>query len=307
MTHDAAGTKPSRLAPEGLLAPDLMKKLDQLELGSRLIHPGSAMGERVARRRGFGMEFSEHKGYAPGDDFRTIDWNVYARLDEFVVKIFESEENLAVCILADASASMDFGTGPTKWEFAARLAAALGYIALVNRDSLATVLFSDRLQERFDGVRGRAHLRRMLRLLAETSPAGRSDFSQALRAAGRQLHHPGLCFVISDFCAADDLEEALRGLIFHGHEVVAVHVTDPVEADPGLEGEIDLQDAETGELVPMTVRGDTARRYREAFETRCRQVARACAAYDATYLRVSTMDSIEHTLLYRLRRLNIVR
>jgi len=121
-----------------------------------------------------------------------------------------------------------------------------------------------------------------------------------------QLHRPGVCFVVSDFCAADDLTEALKGLVYYGHEVVALHVTDPAEADPGLEGEIDVEDAETGERVPVTVRGDTVRRYREAFERRCRAVASACAAYDAKYLRISTADALENVVLYRFRRERIV-
>jgi len=277
------------------------------------------MGERVSRSRGSGMEFADHKEYSPGDDFRMIDWNVYARLDEFVVKVFETEENLSVCILLDMSASMDFPAAPGraggKWAAAARLAAALGYVALVNRDALTMFLFADRLNRRFDAARGRGHLREMLHLLGTSVPAGPSDFRATLRTAGMQLHRPGVCFVISDFClstslgasgAADSLGDALKGLVFYGHEVAALHVVDPLEADPGLEGEIDVEDAETGELVPVTVKGDTVRRYREAFEKRCHAVAGACATYDAKYLRVSTTDSIENAILKRLRREGMV-
>ena len=305
MTNDSA---PTGLTPENLLAPGFMKKLERLRMCSRVIHPGASMGERVSRSRGSGMEFADHKEYSPGDDFRMIDWNVYARLDEFVVKIFETEESLGVAILLDSSASMDFGASrsSTKWTTAARLAATLGYIALVNRDALTMFLFADRLHRRFEAARGRGHLREMLRLLTDGEPQGQSDFRTALRAAGTQLHRPGVCFVVSDFCAADDLAEALKGLVYYGHEIVALHVVDPLEADPGLVGEIDVEDAETGELVPLTVKGDTVRRYREAFEKRCRAVAGACATYDAKYLRISTTDPLENIVLHRFRRESIV-
>ncbi len=298
------------LSADELLPTGFMRKLDRLRMCSRVIHPGASMGERVSRSRGSGMEFADHKEYSAGDDFRMIDWNVYARLDEFVVKIFETEENLSVCILLDTSASMDFPTTAAcvggKWMTAARLAAALGYVALVNRDALTMFLFADRLKSRLAATRGRGHLRQMLQILGVTAPAGESDFSATLRAAGAALHRPGVCFVISDFCAADRLSEALRGLVFYGHEVAALHVVDPLEADPGLQGEVDVEDAETGELVPVTVKGDTVRRYRDAFEKRCHAVAAACATYDAKYLRVSTTDSVENTVLQRLRREGLV-
>lgn len=296
------------IADDDLLSPPFMRKLQRLRMCSGVIHPGASMGERVSRARGSGLEFADHKEYSPGDDFRMIDWNVYARLDEFVIKLYETEENLSACIMLDASASMDFGASvsTSKWACAARMAAALGYIAMSNRDALTMFLFAGQLDSRFDASRGRGHLRQMLSLLSSASPAGRSDFQAAFRSAGVQLHRPGLCFVISDFCAADNLAESIKGLAYYGHEVVAIHIVDPLELDPGLEGEIDVEDAETGELVPVTVKGDTLRRYREAFEGRCRAVAAACATFDAKYLRVSTTDAIENTILFQLRREGVV-
>jgi uncharacterized protein (DUF58 family) len=298
------------LSADELLPAGFMRKLDRLRMCSRVIHPGASMGERISRARGSGMEFADHKEYSPGDDFRMIDWNVYARLDEFVVKVFETEENLSVCILLDASASMDFPSTSAcvgaKWIAASRLAAALGYVALVNRDALTMFLFADDLKSRLVAHRGRGHLRPMLQLLGVTAPAGQSDFSSTLRAAGASLHRPGVCFVISDFCASDNLGEALKGLVYYGHEVTALHIVDPLEADPELEGELDVEDAETGELVPVTVKGDTVRRYREAFEKRCHAVASACAMFDATYVRVSTTEAVENTVLRRLRREGMV-
>src|SRR3954449_10621803 len=92
-----------------LLPAGLMRKLERVRIVSRVMHPGASMGERMSRARGAGMEFADHKEYSAGDDFRMIDWNVYARLDEFVVRLYETEENLSVCVLVDASASMDFG------------------------------------------------------------------------------------------------------------------------------------------------------------------------------------------------------
>src|ERR1035437_1984103 len=122
---------------EEFVAPSLMRSVERVRILSRVMHPGASMGERMSKARGAGMEFADHKEYSAGDDFRMIDWNVYARLDEFVVRLYETEENLSVCIMVDASASMDFGGAlGTKWEAATRLAAGLGYVSLANRDSL---------------------------------------------------------------------------------------------------------------------------------------------------------------------------
>ncbi|MCL2640672.1 MAG: DUF58 domain-containing protein [Phycisphaerales bacterium] len=294
---------------DGGLSPGLMRKLEKLRIASKVMHPGASMGERMSRARGSGMEFADHKEYSSGDDFRMIDWNVYARLDEFVVRLYETEENLSVCILVDASASMDFGkneNGGGKWEIAKRLAAGLGYVAMANRDSLTMFLFAGKIDEKLEATRGKGHLRQMLSVLDTATPSGQSDFKTALRSAGSQLHRAGICFVISDFCGSGDLGEAIKGLAYYGHEVVILHVVDALEAEPELEGEVDVEDAETGEVVPMTVKGDTLAKYKEAFESRCRSVAAACAMYNAIYLRVATAESVENTILHRLRREGVV-
>jgi uncharacterized protein (DUF58 family) len=202
---------------------------------------------------------------------------------------------------------MDFGsTQSTKWTTAARLAAALGYVSLSNRDALTMFLFAGQIDQRMDAGRGRGHLRQMLSVLGAARPAGRSDFKTAFRSAGMQLHRPGVCFLISDFCGTGDVAEAIKGLVYYGHEVVALHVVDKFEVEPDLQGEIDVEDLETGEIVPVTVKGDTLARYREAFESRCRTVAAACATYNAAYLRVMTSDTVENIIVHRLRREGIV-
>ncbi|MCZ7644603.1 MAG: DUF58 domain-containing protein [Planctomycetota bacterium] len=293
---------PTRPAGGELLSAGFMKKLERLRLRARRQYPGASMGERMSRARGSGLEFADYKEYSPGDDFRNIDWKVYARLDELVVRTFETEENLPVTILLDASASMDFGGGEqSKWRMGCQLAAALGYAALSSRDALKVALFSERLRETFDAARGRGLARDLFALLDTAAPSGASDFPGAFRAAGLQQGRAGLYIVISDFCARAQLAEALKSLVHRGHELVGLHLVDPLEADPGLEGEVDLEDPETGELIPMTVKGETLERYRAAFEASCRDIAKAHAACNALYLRLSTDDPVEQLVLHRFR------
>lgn len=300
MTAKTLDTQPS--AYEDLLPSGFMKKLEKLRLLARRQYPGASMGERMSRTQGSGLEFADYREYSPGDDFRNIDWKVYARLDELVIRTFETEENLPAFIMLDSSASMDFGGPPlTKWQMGCRLAAALGYTALTSRDALSVVLFSDRLHDQFDATRGRGLSRDLLEILSQAQPEGKSDFRNAFGTAGQQQSRPGLCFLISDFCTTQNLGDALKGLVFNGYEVVALHLVDQREANPGLEGEVDIEDAETGELIPMTVMGDTVELYREAFEASCRDVAKAIATYNGIYMRLYTDLSVEQMVLHRFR------
>jgi uncharacterized protein (DUF58 family) len=113
-----------------LLPPDLLAQLERLELVTRKVFRGRMKGERRSKRKGQSVEFADFRSYAPGDDLRTIDWNLYARLDKLIVKLFLEEEDLHFYVLIDASRSMDFGE-PTKLEYAKQLAASLGFIGLV--------------------------------------------------------------------------------------------------------------------------------------------------------------------------------
>jgi uncharacterized protein (DUF58 family) len=290
-----------------LLSPSLLRSLDRMALQARRSYPGSSMGERLSSARGQGMEFSDYKEYSRGDDFRSIDWRIYARLNQLVVKTFETEENLPVLILLDCSASMDFGSAgrARKSELATALAGALGYIARVQKDNLSVFPFSNRLHEPFDATRQRG-TRALFEMLSALKPEGESSFVRTLRDASSRTR-PGICFVISDFCAPDTLDEGLKSLAFCGHELMALHVWDPLEANPALEGEVDIVDAESGEVIPMTVKGDTVQRYRDAFEAHCLKVAKTLSRYNARYLRVSTEESVEQIFLQRLRREGLVR
>src|SRR5215470_5273976 len=166
-----------------LLEPEFLGQLEQLELVTRKVFLGRMKGERRSKRKGQSVEFADYRNYVVGDDLRFLDWNLYARLDRLFLRLFMEEEDLHFYILIDNSLSMDFGD-PTKLQFAKQIAAALGFIGLVNLDRVMIEAFNNRLTQTMPALRGRRSLWRMLAFLQKLEPAGPSDLKQALRSFG---------------------------------------------------------------------------------------------------------------------------
>ena len=166
-----------------LLDPQFLARLEQLELSSRKIFQGRMKGERRSKRKGQSVEFADYRNYVVGDDLRFLDWNLYARLDRLFLRLFMEEEDLHVHVLVDNSLSMDFGT-PTKLHYARQVAAALGFIGLVNLDRVVVQAFNDRLTQTSPVLRGRRSLWRLLDFLGQVRPAGPSNLARALKDLG---------------------------------------------------------------------------------------------------------------------------
>src|ERR1043166_8298683 len=160
-----------------LLEPQFLHRLEQLELVSRKIFLGRMKGERRSKRKGQSVEFADYRNYVIGDDLRHLDWNLYARLDRLFIRLFMEEEDLHVYLLLDNSLSMDFGT-PTKLHYARQVAAALGFIGLVNMDRVVVEVFNERLTRSLPALRGRRSLWRLLTFLSQVEPAGPSNLTQ---------------------------------------------------------------------------------------------------------------------------------
>src|SRR5256885_3165334 len=164
-----------------LLDPDFLARLEQLELVSKKIFLGRMKGERRSKRKGQSVEFADYRNYVVGDDLRFLDWNLFARLDRLFIRLFMEEEDLHVYILIDNSLSMGFGS-PTQLHYAKQVAAALGFIGLVNLDRVMMEVFNDRLVQSLPAQRGRRSLWRVLDFLNKLEPAGPSDMATALRS-----------------------------------------------------------------------------------------------------------------------------
>src|SRR3954463_6697660 len=189
-------TTPTQSQP--LLDPKFLARLEQLELVSRKIFVGRMKGERLSKRKGQSVEFADYRNYVVGDDLRFRDWPLSPRLDKLFIRLFLEEEDLHVYFLIDNSLSMDFGD-PSKLRFAKQLAAALGFVGLVNSDRVMIEAFNDRLTQSMPPLRGRRSLWRMLNFLDKVEPAGPSNMARALRGFSLKCSGKGIVVVLSDF------------------------------------------------------------------------------------------------------------
>jgi len=234
---------------------ETLRKIRRIQIRTKTILESGIGGAYHAVFKGRGMEFAEVREYAPGDEVRTIDWNVTARMGAPYVKKFVEERDLTLLLLVDVSGSQQFGSQYLlKKDYAAELAAVLAFSAVANHDRVGAVLFSDRIEGYVPPGRGRDHALRIVRDLLAREPAGRgTDLAGALRFAQRVLRRRGIVAVVSDF-QAEGYEKAL-GALRRRHDVVALHVRDPREGDVPAAGLVAFTDPETGERVVA----DTAR------------------------------------------------
>jgi uncharacterized protein (DUF58 family) len=244
---------------------DFLKKLEYLDLIARRLVFGRQQALRQSVKKGASIEFKDFREYSPGDDPRTVDWSVYARLGELVIKLFRQEEELDLWILMDCSRSMDFG-GAGKFDHARRIAAALAYIGMCNMDSAGVVPFSDELATGRTRLRGRGKVFGLLDYLQGLRADGRTDLSSIMRKYVSRVRRPSLVVILSDFYGLQSACRAIDQLRFYKHQVFVIQIASPWELDPPIRGEMRLEDCETGEHEDLTVTDSMLRRYKEAFE-----------------------------------------
>ncbi len=234
---------------------ETLRKIRRIQIRTKVILESGIGGAYHAVFKGRGMEFAEVREYAPGDEVRTIDWNVTARMGTPYVKKFVEERDLTLLLLVDISGSLAFGSRYLlKRDYAAELAAVLAFSAVANHDRVGAVVFSDRIEGYVPPARGRDHALRIVRDLLAAEPKGRgTDLAGALRFAQRVLKRRGIVAVVSDF-QAEGWEGAL-GVLRRRHDVVALHLQDPLERELPEAGLVAFVDPETGARVVA----DTAR------------------------------------------------
>jgi uncharacterized protein (DUF58 family) len=286
---------------------EFLKKLEYLSLVSRRVFRGSILAQRRTMQLGGGLEFADHREYTPGDDFRYLDWNVYARHDELLLKRFQEEEDLHVYIFLDASRSMAFGT-PPKFDFARQVAAALAYIALADLDRVAIVAFGGDVVADFPLTRGKARILSLLKFL-ENLPADGSVTDLARVASGfvHRTQRRGLAVVISDLYDPAGFQKGLDILRHHRYEPHVVQVYDRQEAEPNLLGDLELYDVETGSLRKVTVTERNLRQYRELFNRFQESVQQYCNTYGVGCTRTSTEIAFDELILKMMRVAGAVR
>ena len=267
---------------------EILKKIRQIEIRTNRLVTESLAGQYHSVFKGQGMNFEEVREYQPGDEVRSIDWNVTARMNHPFVKKFVEERELTLMLTVDVSASGLFGSREqSKRELAAEIASVLAFSAIRNNDKVGLILFSDKVEKFIPPRKGRRHVLRVIREVLFFEPQGRgTDLNGALEFLLRVTPHKAIAVIISDFIGAppgdelrtgkarpqlmllESLAQAAQPMLRHAnrrHDVVAVHITDPYELQLPALGRLVLQDAETGEIVEVNT-GD--QRKRSAFAER---------------------------------------
>ena len=250
---------------------DLINQIRRIEIRTRHKVEDLFAGSYLSVFKGRGIEFDEVRPYQTGDDVRSVDWNVTARMGELYVKRFIEERELTVLLMVDVSGSQDFGSvGRFKREAVAEMAALLAFAASRNNDKVGLLLFTDRVEKYFPPRKGRRHILRLVRELLTFQPAGRgTDLKAALDYANHMLKRRGIVFLLSDFQADPQTYRKALNVAGRRHDLVAIDLRDPLEKNIAPVGLMVLEDAETGELMEVDT-ADPA--WRKAFSARQEQM-----------------------------------
>ena len=253
---------------------DLINQIRRIEIRTNHKVEDLFAGSYLSVFKGRGIEFDEVRPYQTGDDVRSVDWNVTARMGELYVKRFIEERELTVLLMVDVSGSQDFGSiGRFKREAVAEMAALLAFAANRNNDKVGLLLFSDRVEKFFPPRKGRRHILRLVRELLTFEPAGcGTDLRAALDFSNRMLKRRGIVFLLSDFQVEPETYRKALNITGRRHDLVAIDLHDPLEKQIAPIGLVVLEDAETGEITEVDT-ADPA--WRKVFQARHDQMEEA--------------------------------
>lgn len=272
-----------------MIPKELAKKIRYIQIYTSKAVNDTLAGEYESVFKGRGMEFEEVRGYQVGDDVRNIDWNVTARTGEPYVKIFKEERELTVLFLVDLSASGSFGSvSRTKNEIAAEICALLAFSAIKNNDKVGLLVFTDRVEMFIPPAKGTTHVLRIIREVLNFSP-GRSgtDIGEGIDYIGRVTNKKSVLFLVSDF-----LQEGYENkvsILAKRHDLIAISITDPREISMPDCGLVQLEDAETGEMLLIDT-GSAAfrKKYKVLGKQRLDRLRKLFRSMDVDHIEVTT-------------------
>lgn len=297
-----AGAQPAESRPRAprFFSNAFLMQLERLTFVSRRSYVGRVKGERKSPRKGSSVEFADYRPYEVGDDLRYVDWNAFGRLNRLYLKLFMDEEDLCIHLILDASASMDFGA-PTKFQYAVRLAAALAFIGFMNLERVGVAVFRDRVSEGWLPTRGRNQFLPVEQFLAGLTVGGQTAFSSSLQQYALQAKDPGVAIVMSDFLDPAGYESGLRALMERRFDTHVIHLLSREEIEPSFGGDLELVDAESGEVREVSVDAETLRAYERQLGGFLAGVEGFCRANELGYVRVTTDLLLEDLVLRRLK------
>jgi uncharacterized protein (DUF58 family) len=282
-------------ATGALLDRTVLRLLEGLRLRVR---PGSTGGEHGAHRgdrHAAGLQFAERREYVPGDDARTIDWNAFARDRSLTVRTFEEERDARVHVLVDVSASMALGA-PPKLELARRIAAAFGFLGMNQVDRVRIASFTERLGRPTEPLRHRDQYPALEAFLRALTARGTTDFAETVRGFLARFPARGYVVVVSDLMALEDWSVSLRALAQRDHQLCVVRVRCAADHVPDLHGELELTDAETGEILRVTITPSLLDAYRGEITAHTERIREACCRVGGLFVEAPVEASLDDVL-----------
>lgn len=312
------------MSDHSLLDPIFLRKLELLRIQGRRAFPGVMRGERRSTRRGASVEFADFRKYEAGDDFRHVDWSIYARLERLMLRQFVEEEDVRIDILIDQSRSMHFGSPMTKFDFARRAAAALAFLAVSSLDQVGVATFDTAIRLQKRASRGRGHLMAVLNFLESLAkdekasqktdapqeqrdhtavaiqPNQRTSLSGVLRNYQKTTLRPGILFVISDFLDEDDFQAAAKLLVQRKFDVNLIQVLADEEVNPEVAGDLLMVDSESGDEREITANERAVVAYKKVLARYTSSLETFCKANGIGYTFLQASASFEDLLLKNL-------
>ena len=269
-----------------ILDNDEIRKIHSLSMQIKLPVSGQATGNRKSKSKGSSVEFSDFREYAPGDDFRRIDWNAYGRFKKLFVKLYMEEREAPVLVFPDMSLSMDYGN-PNKFSAACRLTAAVSYVSLLSYDSVYINPWNEKVHGVYGPFRTQSAYMKVDNLLSGLKASGKSNFSGALRSMEWKTGR-GVSVVITDGLMKEGFEEGLKYLKYKNQDVFLCMLLSPEELSPPLNGAIELVDSETGEKVEVTVSAALLKKYDETLKQHLARIREQCRKWGIHHTMLST-------------------
>ena len=235
--------------------PFFLEKLKNLHIVTKKLFHGRQKGKRKSLKKGSSLEFSDFRRYAPGDDFRFIDWTIHARLQRYMIRSFWDETNITVYVFIDQSMSMGFSE-PDKLSYAKKIAASLASVVLSNHDRISIAGFSNTINENIFSLSGENQLFRCFDLLQKLDFSGRTDFNASMLEISQTTREPGIVIILSDLLYSSGYKDGLLRLLKQGHEVNLIKINGQIENFADCSGDLRLYDSETGQYLDIRPNDD---------------------------------------------------
>lgn len=291
---------------ENIFDKDFFTKLNKINMALNFRLSNGTQGGRKSKAKGVSVEFSDFREYAPGDDFRRIDWNAYGRLDKLFVKVFMEEREGVFNFFLDKSKSMDQGDD-NKGEMALKIVASLGYITINNLDRIIVSGLEDGNIVDLGSGTGKRTFQKLLRDLNNIEFSGATNLGESIRK--RKITGRGVSIVVSDFLnngGLENLEEGLKYLAFKKQQIILVQVLSKEDMEPTIDEEVTLIDSETREEVKMTLNYKVIEEYKKALKTYNNNLKNMANKYGAKIVFVRSDESLEKVILDKFTRNNVV-